>query len=198
MLRRIAFITTGIITLLTVLPANAATDPVIRNVQGRYILVLPAAMQKALSRYDRSFTPWRVNDYLPSIQKSYKFTNHQAPFAVIGDINGDKRQDIVVQGHTAKADILLCVLARRRGYRIIEISRSDLSHPRTDWYGFGDHKEYGLFSYLIYTPPGRIKSPHEAIPLRLKTDAFQTVAYEKAAVLYYWQNGKFHEYIIAD
>ncbi|MFB3897314.1 MAG: hypothetical protein ACE14V_13515 [bacterium] len=180
--------------------ANAeSTIPVIQNINGKHVVYLPPAMKNALLNYDSTFKPWDQDDYLPSLISFYTFTSTQAPFAVIGDFNGDTTIDIILQGHTSNNSILLAIFSNYKGYKILELAKSMLINPKEEWYGIGNNqKEYGFWVYLTLVSPGRIKSPYEKKGLYLKTHAFQIVAFEKAAVLYYYKKGEFIAYITAD
>ena len=186
--------------LITSFKANAEPNiPVIQKTNSKYNVYLPPALKKALFSYDSTFKTWDQDDYLPSLVSFYAFTSTQAPFAVIGDFNGDTTLDIILQGHTAKNSILLAIFSNLKEYNIIEIEKSDLGNPKEDWYGVGDNqKEYGLWVYLSLVSPGKKKSPYEKKTLYLKTHAFQIEYFEKASVLYYYKKGKFIEYVTSD
>lgn len=189
-----------LIILFSSFKANAESNiPEIQKINGKYVVYLPTVMKNVLYSYDSTFKPWEQDDYLPSLINFYNFTTTQAPFAVIGDFNGDTALDVILQGHTAKNSILLAIFPILKGYNIIEIEKSGLVNPKEVWYGIGDNKkEYGLWAYLSLISPGKIESPYEKKSLKLKTHAFQIEYFEKAAVLYYYKDGKFREYITSD
>jgi hypothetical protein len=173
--------------------------PIIQKINGNHVVYLPPAMKIALDSYDSTFKPWDQDDYLPSLIQVYAFTSTQAPFAIIGDFNGDTTLDIIMWGQTAKNTILLGIFSDSKRYVIIEIEKSKLVNPKEDWYGVGtNQKEYGLWVYLSLVSPGKIKSPYEKKLLSLKTHAFQIEYFEKATVLYYYKNNNFLEYITSD
>jgi len=188
-------IVVSVYSILDFTPAFCSDDnPVIKKVEGEYILVLPKMMKKALQNYDPIFTSWRQNDYLPSLLDSYTFLVNQAPFAVIGDFNGDKVLDVVSSGHNKDNDLLVCILSNGRKFKVVEIERYPLTDPKKEWYGMGDHREHGLWVYLTFISQGKIKSPYEKRSLKLKTDAFEWNAFEKASVLYYFKGDEFLKY----
>lgn len=175
-----------------------AGRPEIRLVRGTHELILPRAMSNALRAYDAHIVPWRAQDYLPSILRQYRFTARQAPFAVIGDFNADGKADAMLDGHNRRHDLTLCIMSKRRGYTVLPLNISELTDLRKELYDMGDHNEYGRWTYLALRRPGIINSPHEPKPLRLTTDAVESFAYEKAAAVYYYRNGRFHEYATED
>lgn len=174
-------------------------NPVIKKVKGEYVVVLPKVMREDLQEYDASFTTWNQNDYIPSLLKYYKFSTKQIPSAVIGDLNGDEILDVVLQGHNKNNDLLICVLSNGKNFKVAEIRKYlRLTDPKKKWLGVMGHKEYGLWSYLTFTPSGKVGSPIEEKPLDLKTDAFEFSRYEKASTLYYYKDGRFLEYSTGD
>src|SRR5690349_10360162 len=74
---------------------------------GEYLLVMPEALKAAIAAYDPTFVQWKESDFLPTVRKSYPYSGRQAPFAVVGDFNGDGRTDVIVQGHDKQSDVVL-------------------------------------------------------------------------------------------
>jgi len=173
--------------------------PTIQLVNGEHVLSLPDPMRSILQSYDSTFVIWRQSEYLPTLVKDYAFFEFQSPSAVIGDFNGDGILDVALQGHDKTTDLLLCVLSRGAGYEVQEIQKGPtLTDSKSEWYGMGDHKEYGQWVYLTFQPKGKVNSPFENQTLDLKTDAFEVEYFEKASVLYYWENGKFNSFTTGD
>lgn len=166
--------------------------PTIARAGGTHVILLPDIMRVALRRYDPAFTPCPDDHFPPSLLRGYQFTNHQAPFAVIGDFNGDGRQDVALQGHAGKNFDRLVIFAGRTGARVLDESRSEKAN---DLLGPGDQ---GHLAYLEFVPRGTYRSHWEAKPLHLGTDAVTVAAYEKAATICYYRTGRFHQYITAD
>lgn len=73
-------------------------------------LVLPAAMRPCLEAYDSSFKVWPERDYVPPLLQESEFTNATAPFAVIGDFNGDTSPDLALHGVTEASEVVVVVL----------------------------------------------------------------------------------------
>jgi len=156
-------------------------------------------MRNALHRFDCHFTIRRQRDYLPAIVKGYRFTSKQAPFAVIGDFNGDGSTDVIVQGHNRQADLTLCIMRHNRGYRVVRVQTGTLTDPKKEWYDVGtNEREYGMWIYLTVVSEHTIKSEFEPRLLRLTTDAIELVYWEKASVIYYYRRGSFHQYQTGD
>ncbi|MDQ7825208.1 MAG: hypothetical protein RDV48_20570 [Candidatus Eremiobacteraeota bacterium] len=178
----------------------------LKKVGAEYRLSLPSAMEGALRRYDRHFTAWRPGDYTPRAVKYYKFSPRQALFAVIGDFNGDKRLDVVLDGHNRKMDLTLCIISEGAGYGVREVSRTTvLSDPKTK-VGYSEsatqdepeYKEYGLSRFLRYNPPCEVVPFEEKKAVKIANDAFTEVYFTKAAFLYYYKDGKFHSICTGD
>ena len=173
-------------------------EPSIRVAGNEPVLNLSKEQRLAIRGYNPDFLIRRQTDYLPSLLKQYLSTNRQLPFAVIGDFNGDRRMDLVLQGHDKTSELLIAVLSSNSGPYVMEILRSKLVDPKTEFYGMGDHNEYGLWTYLTFVPRGMVDSPFANQPLKLSTDAFQLNYFEKASVLYYLSGYKFQKYVTGD
>jgi hypothetical protein len=182
-----------------IVPARAAEEePSIRLAGNEPVLNLSKEQKAAIRGYNPEFLIRRQADYLPGLLKQYPFSNRQLPFAAIGDFNGDGRMDVVLQGFDKANELLIAVLSSNSGPYVMEILRSKLVDPKTEFYGMGDHNEYGLWTYLTFVPRGMVDSPFANQPLKLSTDAFQLNYFEKASVLYYLSGHKFQKYVTSD
>jgi len=162
-------------------------------------IYIPPEMQKAINEYDPDFKLYSDSNFLPSVIKYYTYTKHQAPFAVIGDFTGDSKTDVVLYGYNSQYTKIIGVISSNKDYKVIEIIKHDYIDPKKEWYGMGEgQKEYGLWTYLVKVTPKTIKSPYEKEELILRNDAFEHVYFSKAAVLYYYKNGKFLKYQTSD
>ena len=168
---------------------SALTEPQLVLHGSSYQLHLPPAMHAALLAAGVTEIP-KAEDYNPAVRRYASDVGpRQALFAVVGDFDGDRRDDVVVHARLRKpadsAQVFMAVLNDSTGAETIEIERYPFySGP--------------LGEYLLYQKAETIRSRHEKAPLTLKTDAFQVVFFEKAATLYYYQGGKFRQYFTAD
>jgi len=181
-----------------VLDFAADEEPSVGMAGNERVLNLGKEQRMAIRGYNPDFQIRRQADYLPSLLKQYPFSNRQLPFAVIGDFNGDGRNDVVLQGHDKTNELLIAVLSSSSGPSVMEIMKSALVDPKTESYGMGDHNEYGLWVYLTFVPRGMVDSPFSNRPLKLSTDAFELNYFEKASVLYYLSGWKFQKYVTSD
>jgi len=83
-------------------------------------LVLSPAMSKAVHAYDEDFKPWTVQDYPADIISEYHYSEKSLPYAVRGDFNGDKIDDMVITGYNNDGNRLLIVLSSATDYAVIE------------------------------------------------------------------------------
>lgn len=173
----------------------ALEKPVIRRYGREYVVYISPAIRDAIDKYDPSFTTWRLDDYLPRLAREYLFTGADAPFAVVGDFNGDKIPDMVLDGHASKYAPCISVLSEGSGYRIVEMQRVELFDPHQIRCGEG---EYGISEYFGLVPAGKIESAWEDNSLMLEADAFETVFYGKGAMVYYYKDGKWEQYTTGD
>lgn len=185
-------------------PAGAAESPAqIIRVGNEHRVQLSTGMQAALTRYDESFTSWRDTDYLPDIRASYAYTDFQAPFAVVGDFNGDRVLDVVLDGKTKRAPVVVVLLSRHGSaiYDAIEVVR-DLGtlDPAGESYGIGGGRFHFGRSHFLRSriDAGPVASEFLERKLVLRHHAFAIEFWEKAATLYVWNDQQFTPFIIAD
>lgn len=186
------------VVLLISNPAFALIEPKIKVLSGKYAFEPGAEVSAALKKYDSTFKIWKDEDFSNEVKKFYKPSKNQMLAGVVADFNGDKIQDAVLMGRTSTHSVLLAALSQGKKYLVSEINKGELIDPKKQWVVGADGKRYGLETFLTHAKAGKIKSPYEEQSLDLKTDAFEEVFFEKAAVLYFFKNGKFEQYTTAD
>lgn len=174
-------------------------EPSISLVGNEHVLIMGKDQEAAIKAYNPAFQIRKQTDYIPSLVKGYRFSSRQALFAVVCDLNGDGKEDLVIDGHDDANNLLIAVVSSKSGPYVLEINKwQPLATPKDDYYGMGDHVEYGLSDYLEFVPKGEINSPHEEHPLKLSTDAFELGIYEKGSAVFYLKDGKFQSYATSD
>jgi len=83
-------------------------------------LVLPPAMEKAVSDYDKNFKIWNLRDYPVYITEAYPYSVRSLPYAVKGDFNGDGVDDMVIAGHNNVGNSVITLLSNTTGYFVRE------------------------------------------------------------------------------
>jgi len=148
----------------------------------KQVLLPSDALKGQWSR--QAFVPLKASDFKSGTLQQYKFNAHQAPWAVLGDFNGDSKQDLLVDGKVGKNFVRAVFLSPAYRFQVVE------KFPWTP----GQRSVY-----VEHIPPGVQEMPIAGQKrLELKCDAYCEVYPEKAAILRYWKNGKFQEYYLAD
>src|SRR4030095_573924 len=130
-----------LLSCLSSLSAYAANEgPSIILVANEHVVNLGKKEREAIRTYDPGFQVRKQANYLPSLVKMYSFSDHQAPFAVIGDFNGDGSKDVVLQGYDKSNELLIAVLSSNQGPHVIEIKKSPVVDVKSDGYGMEAHK----------------------------------------------------------
>lgn len=168
--------------------------PMIIMIGSEYGIYLTDDMNAVLRNYDPTFAHWRPGDYIPSIAQTYKYAPCQAPFAVIGDFNGDGIPDAVIDGHASKESRVIALLSQGNAFYVIEISKSRYIEPRKLAFNGGSHREYGLDRCMAIVNPQTLRSPLEKEPLVLKTDAILLSTMGKGSQILYMKDGLFAQY----
>lgn len=196
-------VTTWLGVTMAVCVAAAATgaDGKLRIVKrgGTRQIELSAAAREAINRYNPSFRTWSDGNYLSMIRQFYKYNEHQAPFAVIGDFNADGALDVVLDGRTDTVTVVLALVSTRGGqaFEAIEVTKSEPGSVR-------QHEESHALGNDVFlrrrVEPGRVTSNFVDEEAVLRGHGFEIEWWEKAAILYYWDKGKgtFKDLVVAD
>lgn len=162
-------------------------------------LVLPKEMKAALKASFPKFRPWELSDFLEYlVKKQYGITNHQTPFAVIGDFNGDGAPDVVVYGRDTRQALIVAVLSGPKGYEASLVRKGPIPiQPYEEWTPTAFDTEYGLDECLFFIPKNEKidlePDPKTGRMLRAQwpVDSFEFNFRFKESSFYHWKNGKF-------
>src|SRR2546426_646690 len=92
-----------------------------RTEEGGVRLHVSAATVRALQAAAPGFHPWSLSDYAPEVRSHYTFTMRQAPWAVVGDFDGDGWCDLVVDGRNKTDSYRLCAWGSAAGPRVVTL-----------------------------------------------------------------------------
>ncbi|HUQ98068.1 MAG TPA: hypothetical protein VM166_01360 [Gemmatimonadaceae bacterium] len=169
--------------------SSAAVIALSDSSAGCCVLHLPSAVYAALEKGAPDLRLWQPPEYVPESLIGYEPSARQAPFAVIGDFDGDGRLDVVIDGRTERDALRIALLQAAPGGQIsfLEVWREAIdpsaSSPQA-------------LRVLRHVPPGEVSGP-DADPLRLRHDAFEVVNGD-SATLFYFYHGQFVPFATAD
>lgn len=163
------------------------TGPIVRRDGAHFTLVLPETMRDSLSVALPGFVPWTLENYTSDIRRYYTITSRQAPWAVVGDFDGDGRSDAIVAGHTDSLCVTVCLWGGSAHPAAQVLDRRDCV-PGHD----------SLARVLMYAAPGLQGTNFSDETVFTFTDAFVDYIFEKAGETWYWKDGKFHRFLSSD
>ena len=161
-----------------------APGPVILRMAGEHKLILPPSISKAIQTSVPGFELWTLPAYGPDIAKYYEFTSRQAPWAVIGDFNADGLPDVIADGHSGKQCYRLCIWGGVAGPRVEVIQSRSCGGPS--------------LNVLLYAPPGQQGTNFSDDRTFIYADGYMDYIWEKAGSTWYWDNGKWNEWVSSD
>jgi hypothetical protein len=160
--------------------------PVVLKTSSGHELVVPDTMMAAIERKVPGFQVETLASYDDDIQKYYQFTSRQTPWAVLGDFDGDGRQDLIVDGHVGDRFYRLCVWGRVPA-RVDTLSTKLWGRSGTPFH-----------DVLMYAPPGDQSSNFSDDQVFVFTDAYVDYLFERAGVTWYWQDGRWNPFGSSD
>ena len=201
-------------TLASGWQGGGAASPRIESRSGEPVLVLTTPMESALRAFDPDFRVRRLSDYPPYMwrpgctpspecaQRHYRLKPREAPFAVVGDFNGDGILDAVMDGDNRINGRRIFILTNRQTFSASEVEEfmripTEIESSRSTR-GAGRDWEDGIGEGLSWVKPGTYRTPYEPQPLVLRTDGFVVSYFGKAAVLWYLRDGKWNQFILSD
>ena len=159
-------------------------------------LTLIPQMAHAIEEVVPEFKPYQLADYLPPILDQYDLNEHQAPFAVWADFNGDGVDDLIVHGKTGRETLELAVLSTGQGYRCEVLECAPISEETG--YEVSGKRYFGRTLFLEYQSPGPIESRYEKSTLLLKEPAVQLTVFLKASWILFYRQGAWETYTTGD
>ncbi|MBI5578468.1 MAG: hypothetical protein HY895_04875 [Deltaproteobacteria bacterium] len=150
--------------------------------------VINKKMVAALKKYNPRFVAWKTGDYTPTIQKD-SIEKKRYPYALILDVNGDKKNDLILDGHDDKNSLLICLISTPKGYGVIVLRQIDLLNPEKLENMNDGNKETGLNYYLWPNKEGT----GFTLAYPQQTDTKGNLLNDGAMIDYLFKDGEFQE-----
>lgn len=86
----------------------------------------PRVIQTAIEKAFPGFQHWKATDYHEGLQSTTASPDGRgaiAPYALVLDLNGDGRDDLVLDGHDQHTSLLVCVISSKTGYNVQAVNR---------------------------------------------------------------------------
>jgi len=150
--------------------------------------VITPAMRKALDALAPGFAPWGTLDYTQAVRKDAA-GRKAVPWALVLDVNGDGKTDLLLDGHDKTRSLLVCLVSKGAGYTAVQVESAELVTPsRLVSYDDGK-KAVGIPSFL--TAHEDRKGFSHSYPQT--TDAKGEPLGEGSSVDYHYEGGRFEE-----
>lgn len=159
---------------------------------GEYVVHLPTPMARILNDSFPGFAPISRTAYDKEFLAAIESKSEPRLLSIVlGDFNGDSKQDVAMLGHSENRELTVMVLAATAGQgqsRLFVVSRG----------GDAAKGEPGYYLNLVRPQRIRANAELESDELVLRTDAVQVVVPEKASSIFFLDNGVIREYTTSD
>ncbi|MBK5294313.1 MAG: hypothetical protein JJE04_21855 [Acidobacteriia bacterium] len=169
--------------------------PVVSRKGEVYELKLPVTVREALTNFNSRFQHWEATDYALEVRHGghQEKLKNRAPYALVTDVNGDGKDDLILDGHDHQRTLLIGVVSKGSQYRVSIIRESELVDPQTLECQF-DGKQQRGFAYYLWLPekkkPG---SPIFSLAWPQQSNASGKLLNDGGTVDYYFKEGQFEE-----
>jgi hypothetical protein len=184
--------------------ANVKPRIIERGHAGLPELALPESLKAAMRGYNRNTQLRQWDEYSLDVMEWFDKDHPQAvPWAVWGDFDGNGRTDVALSMRDARACIYKLVAYHQRpGAQWQPYLLSEHRYPDCNGPIEGDINVVLITrggQSVQYAPPYDPTHPDQEWPrMWLQHDAVTSCGYGKAAVTYYWRDGKYDRIITAD
>ena len=167
--------------------------PVVSRQGEVYALQLPAAVQKALAKFNPRFQPWKATDYAPEVRHGghQEKLKNRAPFALVTDANGDGKADLILDGHDHRKSLLIGVVSKGSQYEVLILRESELVDPQTLECQFDGKKQRGFAYYLWLAAKKSPGSPIFRLAWPQQSNAAGELLNDGGTVDYSFKEGRF-------
>ena len=168
-------------------------DPLVKRQGEVYELKLPTALKAALRNFNPRFQPWEATDYAPEVRHGghQEQRKNRAPFALVTDVNGDGKDDLILDGHDQQQSLLLGIVSQGSSYKVLIIRASELVDPQTLQCQFAGKKEQGFAHYLWLAENKSPGSPIFTLAWPQQSNASGELLNDGGTVDYYFKAGRF-------
>lgn len=150
--------------------------------------VINRQMAAILKNCYPKFMVWRTQDYTSTVQQD-AVRKRRLPYALELDVNGDRKIDLILDGHDDQQNVLLCLLSKSYGYNGVVIRTGNLVDPKKLENSNDGKKEIGLNYYLW---PNK-KRTGFTLAFPQQSDSEGNLLKDGAMIDYIFKNGAFHE-----
>jgi hypothetical protein len=169
---------------------SGLTEAKFEHTAREFILRLPTDMAQALYDSLPEFVPYQVSAWSPEAvhYTDWRSNGGAIPSLVVGDFNGDSKQDVAMQGSAKNASGFFILLAKSDSVRqsaLLFAIRLDPQDVDPDIY-------MGLIR------PQEFQGDSEREPFELRTDAVMHGYSDKAASIYFVRGGAIASYNVSD
>ena len=167
--------------------------PVVSRQGEGYELKLPAAIKETLARFNPRFQPWQAIDYAPEVRHGahQEKLKNRAPFALVTDVNGDGKDDLILDGHDDQQSLLLGVLSKGANYEVLILRTAELVDPQSLECQFAGEKQQGFAYYLWLSENQNADAPIFTLAWPQQSNAAGELLNDGGTIDYYFKAGRF-------
>lgn len=165
------------------LAAHAQEPANILNTATQKQVMLSSSVNEVLKKWDPNFSIYEISMFAPSVVKLYKGPKDGLPMAILGDFNGDQKQDIALMGKSLDKEKVVILIAKNNSFTAVQVHSQQAPDPLQNQIESASGVEQGLSFYLslLSSAELKVKSNQDLI----KPDALQLENYLGTTSAYY-------------
>lgn len=138
-----------------------------------------------LNKWDKNFAVFPIKSFPPTVIGLFRDSKQELPMAVLGDFNGDQKQDIALLGHNKTQQRVVILVAQDKTYSVVDVNTKPFEDPEKSFLETEDTgKEKGLSFYLSLLPAKDLEMSKKST-FKHKPDALQLENYGGQTNAYY-------------
>ncbi|MBY0383862.1 hypothetical protein K2X05_01775 [bacterium] len=146
---------------------------------------LSDSVLSALKKWDKDFRVFPIKSFPPTVIGLFRDSKQELPMVVLGDFNGDQKQDVALLGHNKTQQRVVILVVQDKTFVAVDVNTKPFVDPEKAFLETEDTgKEKGLSFYLSLLSAKDLEMSKKST-FKHKPDALQLENYGGQTNAYY-------------